>query len=138
MCRVEYRCNQCMIVETKWVLNNDNGPSEYISCRKCGLTSNKIGTEEVSRPNDFAFNELESTDWKQSERWIPAFAGMKVGLQHFVKSAKAGIQNPYLVRIFVYNQHYKYSICRNFDALQKSWPSGPGFLHLMTKFFMYI
>ena len=64
MRKVEYRCNQCMIVETKWVLNNDNGPSDCISCRKCGLVSNKIGTEEVSRPSYFAFNELESTEWK--------------------------------------------------------------------------
>ena len=68
MRKVEYRCNQCMIVETKWVLNYDNAPSESISCRKCGLVSNKIGTEEVSRPNFFTFNELESTDLKSSER----------------------------------------------------------------------
>jgi hypothetical protein len=49
MQKAEYRCYHCMIVETKWLLNSDNRSSDYITCRKCGLESKKIGTEEVSR-----------------------------------------------------------------------------------------
>ncbi len=54
MRKVEYRCNHCMIVESKWLLNSDR-PSEYISCRKCGLESRKIVTEEVSQPDYVTF-----------------------------------------------------------------------------------
>ena len=61
MRKVEYRCNHCMIVESKWLLNSDNRSSDYITCGKCGLESKKIGTEEVSRPNNIALNELERT-----------------------------------------------------------------------------
>jgi len=48
-------------------LNSDNRPSDYITCRKCGLESKKIGTEEVSRPNNLALNELERTKENVSE-----------------------------------------------------------------------
>ena len=61
MRKAEYRCYHCMIVETKWLLNSDNRSSDYITCRKCGLESKKIGTEEVSRSNNIALNELERT-----------------------------------------------------------------------------
>ena len=57
MRKVEYRCNHCMIVESKWLLNNDRS-SDYITCRKCGLESKKIGTEEISQPNYVTLNEL--------------------------------------------------------------------------------
>ena len=67
MRKVEYRCNHCMIVESKWLLNSDNRSSDYITCRKCGLESKKIGTEEVSRPNNLVLNELEGTTGKVSE-----------------------------------------------------------------------
>jgi hypothetical protein len=49
---VEYRCNHCMIVESKWLLNNDSS-TEVITCRKCGLESKKIGTEDISDSNNF-------------------------------------------------------------------------------------
>jgi hypothetical protein len=55
---VEYRCNHCMIVESKWLLNNDSS-TEVITCRKCGLESKKIGTEDVSQPSNFIINDLE-------------------------------------------------------------------------------
>ena len=58
MRKVEYRCNHCMIVEAKWLLNSDR-QSDYISCRKCGMESHKIGTEEVSRPN---YTSLDKED----------------------------------------------------------------------------
>jgi peptide subunit release factor 1 (eRF1) len=58
MRKVEYRCNHCMIVESKWLLNNDNS-TEFITCRKCGLESKMIGTEDVSQPNDIIFDDLE-------------------------------------------------------------------------------
>ena len=58
MRKVEYRCNHCMIVESKWLLNGDNGSLDYITCRKCGLESKKIGIEEGSRPNNIALNKL--------------------------------------------------------------------------------
>jgi hypothetical protein len=61
MRKVEYRCYHCMIVETKWLLNSDNRSSDYITCQKCGLKSKRIGTEEVSRPNNLVPNELEET-----------------------------------------------------------------------------
>jgi len=67
MRKVEYRCNHCMIVESKWLLNSDNRSSDYITCRKCGLESRKIGTEEVSRPNNIALYELERTKRNASE-----------------------------------------------------------------------
>ena len=67
MRKAEYRCYHCMIVETKWLLNSDNRSSDYISCRKCGLESKKIGTEEVFRPNNLALYELEQTKEKVSE-----------------------------------------------------------------------
>ena len=51
MRKVEYRCNRCMIVESKWLLDNDSS-TEYITCRKCGLESKKIGTEDISQPNN--------------------------------------------------------------------------------------
>ncbi len=67
MRKAEYRCYHCMIVETKWLLNSDNRSSDYITCGKCGLESKKIGTEEVSRPNNLSLNELEQTKEKASE-----------------------------------------------------------------------
>jgi hypothetical protein len=56
-----------MIVETKWLLNSDNRSFDYITCGKCGLESKKIGTEEVSRPNNLDLNELEQTKGNVSE-----------------------------------------------------------------------
>ena len=67
MRKVEYRCYHCMIVETKWLLNSDNRLSDYIACRKCGLESKRIGTEEVTRPNNLALEELEQIKGKVSE-----------------------------------------------------------------------
>ena len=67
MRKIEYRCYHCMIVETKWLLNSDNRSSDYIVCRKCGLESKRIGTEEVTRPNNLALQELERTKRKVSE-----------------------------------------------------------------------
>ena len=67
MRKVEYRCNHCMIVETKWLLNGDNRSSDYIACRKCGLESKRIGTEEVFRPNNLVLEELERAKGKVSE-----------------------------------------------------------------------
>ena len=61
MRKVEYRCNHCMIVESKWLLNCDNRSSDHITCRKCGLESSRIGTGEISRPNYVTLNELERT-----------------------------------------------------------------------------
>ncbi len=65
MRKVEYRCNHCMIVESKWLLNNDSS-TEYITCRKCGLESKKIGTEDVSQPNNLIFDDLERDEEKTS------------------------------------------------------------------------
>ena len=58
MRKVEYRCNHCMIVESKWLLNNDNS-TEFITCRKCGLESKQIGTEDVSQFSNFIIDDLE-------------------------------------------------------------------------------
>ena len=67
MRKIEYRCNHCMIVETKVLLNGDNRSSDCIPCQKCGLESKRIGTEEVSQPNFLAFNGLKQTKGKASE-----------------------------------------------------------------------
>ena len=67
MRKAEYRCYHCMIVETKWLLNNDNRSTDYITCQKCGLESKRIGTEEVSRPNNLVLNGLEGITDKVSE-----------------------------------------------------------------------
>ena len=67
MRKIEYRCNHCMIVETKVLLNGDIQSSDYISCQKCGLESKRIDTEEVSRPNFLTFDGLERTKGKVSE-----------------------------------------------------------------------
>ncbi len=55
MRKVEYRCNHCMIVESKYLLNSDRS-FEYITCRKCGLESKMIGTENDSRPDHATLN----------------------------------------------------------------------------------
>ena len=60
MREVENRCNRCMIVESKWLLNNDHS-TDHIACRICGLESMRITTEDISRPNSLGFNELERT-----------------------------------------------------------------------------
>jgi peptide subunit release factor 1 (eRF1) len=60
MRKVEYRCNHCMIVESKWLLKNDSS-TEFITCRKCGLESKKIGTEDVSQPSNLVLDELKRT-----------------------------------------------------------------------------
>ena len=67
MRKIEYRCNHCMIVETKWLMNGDNRSSDYITCQKCGLESKRIGTEKVSQPNFLSLNGLERTKGKASE-----------------------------------------------------------------------
>ena len=58
MRKIEYRCNHCMIVESKWLLNSDSS-TEVITCRKCGLESKRIGTEDVSQPINFIIDDLE-------------------------------------------------------------------------------
>ncbi len=47
-----------MIVESKWLLNNDSS-TEHITCRKCGLESKKIGAEDVPQPNNLIFDDRE-------------------------------------------------------------------------------
>ena len=61
MRKVEYRCNHCMIVESKWLLNSDR-QSDYIYCRKCGMESQKIGTEEISRTNYASLDEVDGDE----------------------------------------------------------------------------
>jgi peptide subunit release factor 1 (eRF1) len=58
MRKVEYRCNHCMIVESKWLLNNDSS-TECITCRKCGLESKMIDTDDVPQPNNLIFDNLK-------------------------------------------------------------------------------
>ena len=58
MRKVEYRCNHCMIVESKCLLNSDRS-FDYITCRKCGQESKMIDTEDDSRPNHVTPNELQ-------------------------------------------------------------------------------
>lgn len=66
MRKVEYRCNHCMIVESKWLLNSDR-QSDYITCRKCGMESHKIGMEEVTRANYVSLHELDGEKEKPSK-----------------------------------------------------------------------
>lgn len=66
MRKAEYRCNHCMIVESKWFMNDERSV-ENIACRICGLEANKIDTDEFSRPIYTAFDESEVTNGKVSE-----------------------------------------------------------------------
>ena len=63
MPKVEYRCNHCMIVESKWLIHSDR-PADYITCRKCGLKSKKIATEQAPPPNQATLNGLERNKGK--------------------------------------------------------------------------
>ena len=58
MRKVEYRCNHCMIIESKCLLNSDRS-FDYITCRKCGLESKMIGTEDDSRPDHVTLKEFQ-------------------------------------------------------------------------------
>ena len=35
MNKYEYRCNRCLVIEERWLLNS-NKPSNSIPCHKCG------------------------------------------------------------------------------------------------------
>ena len=35
MNRYEYRCNRCLVIEERWLVNSDK-PSNSIPCHKCG------------------------------------------------------------------------------------------------------
>ncbi len=65
MRKVEYRCNHCMIIESKCLLNGDRS-FDYITCRKCGLESKMIATEDDSRPNHVTLNEF--SEFKEISR----------------------------------------------------------------------
>jgi len=67
MRKIEYRCNHCMIVETKVLLNGDIQSSDYIPCQKCGLESKRIGAEEVFRSDYGSLDELERTKGNVAE-----------------------------------------------------------------------
>jgi hypothetical protein len=46
MKKVDYRCNRCMIVESRW-LSNTARSFEYITCSGCGGESVRIGIEPI-------------------------------------------------------------------------------------------
>jgi len=59
MKRVEYRCDRCMIVESKW-LRDSVRATEYIACFKCGRESKRISTESIFQSrnvDDHIFNK---------------------------------------------------------------------------------
>ena len=59
MKKVDYRCYRCMIVESKWLLNNVKS-ADYIACNKCGGHSKRISTESVSSTDSAAFFKLKN------------------------------------------------------------------------------
>ncbi len=65
MRKAEYRCNHCMIVESKWLMSNDRA-SDHIICPKCGLESEKIGGGDISGSQYFALDDLLRTEGKVS------------------------------------------------------------------------
>ena len=58
MKKVDYRCYRCMIVESKWLLNNVKS-ADYTTCSKCGGESKRISTESVSATYSAVPFELE-------------------------------------------------------------------------------
>lgn len=56
MQKYEYRCNRCMVIEQKWILNSSK-PTESVPCGKCGGSAERIITYsnlEVNEYKDFA------------------------------------------------------------------------------------
>jgi len=60
MKKVDYRCYRCMIVESKWLLNNVKS-ADYTTCSKCGGESKRISTESVSSKFSPVPYELEKS-----------------------------------------------------------------------------
>jgi len=60
MKKVDYRCYRCMIVESKWLLNNVKS-ADYTTCSKCGGESKRISTESVSSKFNAVPYELEKS-----------------------------------------------------------------------------
>ena len=58
MKKVEYRCYQCMIVESKWLVNNVKS-ADYSTCTKCGGESKRISSESISSKYSDASHELK-------------------------------------------------------------------------------
>jgi hypothetical protein len=56
MKRVEYRCYRCMIVESKWLMNNVKS-ADYITCSKCDGESKRISSELISSTYSAALHE---------------------------------------------------------------------------------
>jgi hypothetical protein len=55
---VEYRCYRCMIVESKWLVNNVKS-ADYTTCSKCGGESKRISSESISPTYRAALHELK-------------------------------------------------------------------------------
>jgi len=60
MRKAEYRCYRCMIVESKWLLNNTKSPDTII-CSKCGGEAKRIGTEIIRQTNTLAAYDFKKS-----------------------------------------------------------------------------
>lgn len=58
MKKVEYRCYQCMAVESKWLENNVKS-DDYSICNKCGGESKRISSESIYLKDSGVQNELK-------------------------------------------------------------------------------
>lgn len=58
MKKVEYRCYQCMTVESKWLANNVKS-DDYIICNKCGGESKRISSELIYLKDSGVQHELK-------------------------------------------------------------------------------
>ena len=61
MKKVDYRCYRCMIVESKWLLNNAKSV-DYTTCSKCGGESKRISQESVSSKFSSVPYEFEKSE----------------------------------------------------------------------------
>ena len=65
MQKVEYRCYQCMIVDSVLISDFERS-SEYIACGKCGGESKRIGIRSVVTASMADFAEIRLNDGKNS------------------------------------------------------------------------
>ncbi len=56
MQKYEYRCQRCMIIEERWILNKSMH-TESVPCRKCGGEAEKIISGSNFKVNDYNQND---------------------------------------------------------------------------------
>ena len=58
MNKIEYRCNRCLVIEERWIVNS-NRPFNSIPCYKCGGLALKL---PWSKSKDAVFEDCTKQD----------------------------------------------------------------------------